>query len=314
VNTLFPSKLGYTANNLLGGSNGASATVSTGDLDLRLSTIQTAQGGDIFILGPGGRVLAGSTVSTADQAARRAYVGGPLYAGEGAPLFDGGRVNGPLTTSISNIPVGLEGILTLQGGGIYTFTDKSFLLNQSRLFTEAGGNILMWSSNADLNAGEGVKTSANFPPIAVTVSQDLFDTINKDANVSGAGIAAFEPAPGIPAPDVFLIAPRGTVDAGAAGVRVAGNLFIAANAVANADNFKVQGTSFGIPSAGGVNIGAQTSANSAAAAAAANAQAVAGGQGAQVQRSTISVNILGFDNSGAGGVQTCAPGDLQCRR
>jgi filamentous hemagglutinin family protein len=306
VNTLFPSSLGYTANNLTGGSNGASNTVSTGDLDLRLASIQTAQGGDIFILGPGGRVLAGSTVSTTDQAARRAYVGGALYGGAAA--------NGPLASDIASIPVGLEGILTLQGGGVYAFTDKSFLLNQSRLFTEAGGDIVMWSSNADLNAGEGAKTSADFPPIAVTVSQDLFDTLNKDANVTGAGIAAFEPAPGVPAPNVYLIAPRGTVDAGAAGVRVAGNLFIAANAVANADNFKVQGSAFGIPQSGAVNIGAQTSANSAAAAAAANAQNVAGGQGAQPQRSTISVNILGFDSGGTESLQACAPSDLQCRR
>jgi hypothetical protein len=305
VNTLFPSRLGYTPNNLGGGSNGASQIVPTGDLDLRLATIQTAQGGDVFILGPGGRVLAGSTVSTADQAARRAFVGGGLVNGGGA--------NGPLASDIASIPVGMEGILTLQDGGIYTFTDKSFLLNQSRLFTEAGGDIVMWSSNADLNAGEGPKTSANFPPIAVTVSQDLFDQIDKDANVSGAGIAAFQPAPGVAAPNVYLIAPRGTVDAGAAGVRVAGNLFIAANAVANADNFKVQGTSFGLPVSGAVNVGAQTSAGSAAAAAAANAQSVAGAAGAQTQRSSISVNILGYDGSGGGGPLACAPDDVRCR-
>lgn len=307
VNTLFPSTLGYTKNNLSGGSNGASATISTGNLDLRLATLQTAQGGDIFILGPGGRVLAGSTVSTVDQAARRAYVGGQLY--------DGGAANGPLAADISSIPVGLEGVLTLQGGGIYTFTDKSFLLNQSRLFTEAGGDIVMWSSNADLNAGEGPKTSANFPPIAVTLDQDLFSQINKDANVSGAGIAAFQPAPGVAAPDVYLIAPRGTVDAGAAGVRVAGNLFVAAAAVANGDNFKVQGTSFGLPAGGGVNIGAQTSASSAAAAAQAQAQSVAGNSGAQAPRSTINVTVDG--PVAAGDTPDCDsnnPNDAKCKR
>ncbi|MEP6967303.1 MAG: hypothetical protein ABI906_04420, partial [Pseudomonadota bacterium] len=88
VNTLFPAAYGYTQNDLTGGSNGANAPVLTGDLDLRLATIQTAQGGDIFILGPGGRVLAGSTVRTSEQAARRVYDGGRLFSGNlpGAPL------------------------------------------------------------------------------------------------------------------------------------------------------------------------------------------------------------------------------------
>ncbi len=67
VNTLFPASYGYTANNLGGGSNGANAPVVTGNLDLRLATIQTEYGGDIDIFGPGGRVLAGSTVATAAQ-------------------------------------------------------------------------------------------------------------------------------------------------------------------------------------------------------------------------------------------------------
>ncbi len=50
VNALFPASFGYTANEL----NGANETVETGNLDLRLSTIETTRGGDIRILGPGG--------------------------------------------------------------------------------------------------------------------------------------------------------------------------------------------------------------------------------------------------------------------
>jgi hypothetical protein len=91
---------------------------------------------------------------------------------------------------------------------------------------------------------------------------------------------------------------------------VAGNLFIAANAVANADNFKVSGTSFGLPLGGAVNIGAQTSAGSATAAAAANAQSVAGGQGAQAPRSQISVTIQGY----AGESDACPQDDPKCKR
>src|SRR3546814_5951784 len=104
---------------------------------------------------------------------------------------------------------------------------------------------MLWSSNGDLNAGQGPKTSANFPPVVVRIDQNGAAQVAAAGGVSGAGIAAFQPAPGVAAPNVFLIAPRGTVDAGDAGVRVAGNLFIAAAAVANADNFQVGGTSFG---------------------------------------------------------------------
>ncbi|MBV9992137.1 MAG: filamentous hemagglutinin family protein [Alphaproteobacteria bacterium] len=287
VNLLFPSELGYTKNDTTGGSNGANETVETGNLDLRLATIQTSRGGNIYILGPGGRVLAGSTVRTSDQAARRTYDGGRLFAGN--------TTFGPLPAAITRIPLGYEGILTLRGGSIYTFTDLDFLLNQSRLFTEAGGDIAMWSSNGDLNAGQGPKTSANFPPVVVQVDQDLVSEVDSVGGVSGAGIAAFEPAPGEPAPDVFLIAPRGTVDAGDAGVRVAGNLFIAAQTVANSENFTVSGTSSGVPGEGAVDVAAQTSGNNSAAAAEQEAQTMSGARALQSAASVITVELLGID-------------------
>lgn len=286
VNLLFPSDDGYTKNDLSGGSNGANETVETGDLDLRLATIQTSRGGNVYLLGPGGRVLAGSTVRTSEQAARRTY--------DGARLFAGNTQFGPLPAAISVIPTGYEGILTLRGGSIYAFTDVDFLLNQSRLFTEAGGDIAMWSSNGDLNAGQGPKTSANFPPVVVQVDEDLVSEVDSVGGVSGAGIAAFEPAPGEPAPSVFLIAPRGTVDAGDAGVRVAGDLFIAALTVANAENFSVAGSSSGIPAEAAVDVAAQTSGSSSAAAAEQEAQALSGARNAQGAPSIITVELLGI--------------------
>jgi len=287
VNLLFPAAFGYTANDLSGGSNGANQTVETGDLDLRLATIQTSRGGNVYILGPGGRVLAGSTARTSEQAARRTYDGGRLFTGN---IHDS-----PLPAAITEIPLGYEGILTLRGGSIYTFTDTDFLLNQSRLFTEAGGDIAMWSSNGDLNAGQGPKTSANFPPVVVQVDEDLFSQVNSVGGVSGAGIAAFEPAPGVTPPDVFLIAPRGTVDAGDAGVRVAGDLFIAAQAVANAENFSVGGASFGIPGGAAVDVAGQTSASAASAAATQAAQNFAGAKNNEGALSVITVELLGYD-------------------
>ncbi|HTT83936.1 MAG TPA: filamentous hemagglutinin family protein [Rhizomicrobium sp.] len=312
VNLLFPSSLGYTANNLGGGSNGANKLVETGDLDLRLSTIETEWGGNIYILGPGGRALIGSTVATSAQAALHTAVDGQLYAGipiQSDQDFMYGA-NGdilpddvPYPSTVSDIPAGYEGVLTLRGGSIDTFTDEDFLLNQSRLFTEDGGNIIMWSSNGSLNAGQGPLTSSDFPPIVVETDEDLYTYVDSSGAVTGAGIAAFQPAPGVAAPDVYLVAPRGTVDAGAAGVRVSGNLFVAAFQVANTSNFSVSGTTVGVPGTAVVNVAAQTSGTSAAAAASQMAQAVsAASNNTENEESVITVDVLGYagggDNSG----------------
>lgn len=286
VNTLFPGTAGYTQNSLAGGPAGASTLIHTGNLDLRLATLQSAQGGDVFILGPGGEVLAGSTVSTAAQASRRAYLGGALYSGS--------VVDAPLASTITKIPTGYEGVLTLRGGNIDSFTDADFLLNQSRAFTEQGGDVTIWSSNADVNAGQGPRTSVDIPPVVVLIDQNAHSEINTGSAVSGAGIAAFQPDPTAQAPDVFLIAPRGTVDAGDAGVRSAGNLFVAAFAIANATGFQAQGATSGVQSNASVNIGAQAGADAASAAAAQAAQAVASSQHAQSERPLIIVDVLGY--------------------
>ncbi len=85
-----------------------------------------------------------------------------------------------------------------------------------------------------LRAGKGSKISTEQPPLTYVCTPDFFCRIESGGAVSGAGIAAFPPAPGDPSPTVTLVAPRGTVDFGDAGVRVVGNLIVAAQAVANA--------------------------------------------------------------------------------
>src|ERR1700747_1917677 len=119
------------------------------------------------------------------------------------------------------------------------FTDGSVLLAQSRIFTEQGGDVLMWSSNGDINAGKGAKTSSEVPPPQYICDPDHHCEVDSRSQVSGAGIAVLQTKPDTPIGSANLIAPHGTVDFGDAGLRVSGNLNVAALHVANADNAQV---------------------------------------------------------------------------
>ncbi|WP_373453244.1 filamentous haemagglutinin family protein [Burkholderia sp. AU33647] len=275
INTLFPASFGYTANNLSGGSNGANKPASTGNLDIRSTTIQTQQGGDVTILGPGGQALVGSTTAP------------PQIVGS-----DGNVVAGP----------GTMGILTLEKGNVDIFTDQSVLLAQSRIFTEQGGDMTIWSSNGDINAGKGAKTSADTPAPQYICDANHYCTVDSRGQVTGAGIATLQSIPGAPKGTVNLIAPRGTVDAGDAGIR-AGNLNVAALRVVNADNIQVTGKATGIPLVQAVNTGALTAASSAASAASQVAQDIAknNASGVAPRRWTISVQVEGFGDNGTDG-------------
>jgi hypothetical protein len=189
-------------------------------------------------------------------------------------------------------PPNTEGVLTLQQGNINIFTDSTVQLAQSRIFTEQGGSLLIWSSNGDINAGEGTKTTAFIPPLQYVCDLDIFCTLNPAGEVTGAGIATLQTTAGAPPGDVELVAPRGTVDAGAAGIRVSGNLVIAALAVANAFNIQVKGTSVGVPVTAHVDTGALNAASSAAAAAT-DASALTNRPGPDAG-SQISVEVVGF--------------------
>ncbi|MFC5741285.1 filamentous haemagglutinin family protein [Dyella tabacisoli] len=271
LGSLFPASLGYTANGSgQGGINGAAQTVDTGNLDIRSSTIQTQQGGNIGILGPGGQALLGSAsappVITDNQ--------GKVLAGPNS-----------------------MGVLTLEQGHVNMFTDRSVLLAQSRIFTEQGGDLVLWSSNGDINAGQGAKTSAEIPPPTYLCSLDAWCRIDARGQVSGAGIATLQSVAGAPTGSVYLIAPRGTVDAGDAGIRVSGNLVVAAAQVANADNIQVQGEKIGVPIVQSVNVGALSAASAAASAISKAAEDMSRQQNDDArnkQPSIISVQVLGY--------------------
>jgi hypothetical protein len=140
------------------------------------------------------------------------------------------------------------------------------LLGQSRIMTTFGGDILAWSATGDINAGRGAKTSVIYTPPRRTYDNYGNITLAPDVPSFGAGIATLNPIPEVPAGNLDLIAPLGTIDAGEAGIRVSGNVNLAALQIVNAANIQVQGTTTGIPTVQAPNInGALATSNATAA-------------------------------------------------
>jgi len=183
-----------------------------GDLSLFFSKLQTLQGGDINLLVPGGEINAGLAVS-----------------------FSGAKAASEL------------GIVAQGKGAINAFVRDDFIVNQSRVFALSGGDILIWSSEGDIDAGRGAKSAIAAPPPEISFDKDGNLVIEFPPIVSGSGIrtaATFGDTPG----DVFLFAPKGVVNAGEAGIGGT-NVTISATAVLGANNIQVGGIGTGVPAA-----------------------------------------------------------------
>ena len=154
---------------------------------------------------------------------------------------------GGLVVGLSNTPAVLVntgndvlGMLTVADGNIRGFSRDSILVNQSRILTVGGGNVLLWSSEGDIDAGKGKKTATAVPPPIIKVDASTGKVTQElQGAASGSGIGALSTG-GTTAGDIDLIAPKGTVNAGDAGIR-ANNLNIAAQVVLGADNIAVAG-------------------------------------------------------------------------
>jgi filamentous hemagglutinin len=231
IETLFPAK------------DSAGRVVSrSGDLNMFFSQLKTEQGGDISLLVPGGSVVVGVPNPPASLGQVKSFV---------TPL-------GLTVPSEVNL-----GILVLGQGAIRGFANQNFEVNQSRILTLEGGDIILWASNGNIDAGKGAKSASGAPPpvIQTDANGNLF--VDPSNAVSGSGIGQLLTSPGQTAGLVNLIAPKGAVDAGDAGIRVAGNLNIAALQVIGAANITVVGTSTGVPTSdAGALSGALSGANS----------------------------------------------------
>ncbi|HGM6963838.1 TPA: filamentous hemagglutinin family protein [Pseudomonas aeruginosa] len=228
-----------------------------------------------------------------------------MYGGAGVHTDFGGDIQ--LLTPGGQQVFGIEGeappstagVVTQGVGNIRSYALGSILLGQSRVMTTFGGDIQIWSAEGDINAGRGSKTTVVYtPPRRI---YDAWGNVSLSPQVpsTGAGIATLNPIPEVAPGDIDLIAPLGTIDAGEAGIRVSGNVNVAALQVVNAANIQTQGQSSGIPLVASVNTGALTSASAAASSATQAAEDVSRQQQAAARQrmpSVITVQVLGFGN------------------
>ncbi len=231
-----------------------------GDISLTSREIKTANGGNVSLFAPGGQLTVG---------------------------FD-----------IAGTQAADQGVLTEHGGEISIYTKASVIVGTSRIFTLRGGSEIIFSETGDIAAGASSKTVQSAPPTRVLIDPQSGDVQTDLAGLAtGGGIGVLNTVAGIPPGDVDLIAPAGTVDAGDAGIRVSGNLNIAAVQVLNAGNIQTGGASVGTPVVAAPNLGGLTAASNAAGAqnaATAETGPRTAGEEQQVLPSIITVEVLGY--------------------
>ncbi|UCV17958.1 filamentous hemagglutinin N-terminal domain-containing protein [Ferribacterium limneticum] len=200
----------YEKGRLLAQALFPSEKIGRGDIKLSVSQIKTEQGGGIHAFAPGGSIQVGVAVPTLEKKASQ------------------------------------QGIFTIRDGEIFAYVANNFLVNQSRVFTLDGGDIMIWADKGDINAGSGSKTQISTPPPVLVIrdGQIVLDTSN---SISGSGIGVLASRDDTQASDMSLFAPEGAIDAGDAGLRSTGNITLGARVVLNANNIQASGNVSGAP-------------------------------------------------------------------
>lgn len=126
-----------------------------GDLKMFFSTIQTQNGGSINMAVPGGGINVGLASSSDKNSTEEKVLG----------------------------------ILALGEGEVNAFLNNNLDVNQARMFTLGGEDILVWSSNGDIDAGKGAKAAfSSLPPLFSYVDDKV--VVKNQPNVAGSGINA----------------------------------------------------------------------------------------------------------------------------
>lgn len=193
------------------------ARAGGGDINVFGSQFKTEQGGSIDLFAPGGSVYAGLL---------------------NVPSYLSGKSPSTL------------GIFTVRGGDLRAQVRDDFLVNQGRVFTLYGGDIILASQFGDIDAGRGSKTATSAPPPVLRTDANGNTVVDISGSVSGSGIGALQTAANAPQGDLVLITPRGSVDAGDAGLRAKALTVICQpypECLKNRDNIAVNGPTIAPP-------------------------------------------------------------------
>lgn len=179
---------------------------------------------------------AGITLVAGSQDVRAIDLGGITL------MTPGGSVNAGEVGASDQSPNNL-GLVTVAGGDISAIAKNDFLVNQSRVFSLDRGDILLWSSDGDIDAGRGAKTVSGAPAPVLRLDPGTGQLyLDSAGSFTGSGIAVLNVDS-----DLDLYAPSGAIDAGEAGIRARGNVFLGAVVVRGADNIQVGGHVAGSP-------------------------------------------------------------------
>jgi hypothetical protein len=215
-----------------------------------------------------------------------------------------GRIAVGTDTVQGRVDYSQGGVVTRRGGNVHVMADENIDLFSSRVFTLQGGDITMWTSNGSITAGSGSKTSVFQKPLSYTMSPAGVVQVDAFGLQTGAGIGVLDATGNSgerPRSRLDLIAPRGEVNAGDAGIRVVGDLNIAAAVVVGIENIQVSGASQGVPKVEPPNVAVLTAASQVAQAATEGVvatQAAARGPAPDLP-SIITVEVVGYEDTDA---------------
>lgn len=152
-----------------------------GNIDLIQSKVQTKSGGDIEFIAPGGGVNVGLSADVSNA------VGGKKTSDK-------------------------RGVVAYANGNIRSFSDGNFLVNAQKVFVIGAGDILLWSSNGDIDSGKGSNNTVTVPPLVPKIDpKDGSISFELPSLATGSGIGILDASDGKADGAAYLFAPHGEV-------------------------------------------------------------------------------------------------------
>lgn len=193
------------------------ARSSEGDIKMFLSTIQTADGGNVDVFAPAGGIQVGLAVADIGLAKEDDQLG----------------------------------VIVKKQGDANLIARADVDVNVSRVVTLGDGSILGGSTEQDFDAGRAPQTALAAPPLQVSYDAIGQVVLEVAPLLAGGGIRTTGLG------NITLFAPQGTIDAGEAGISTNGRGDFGGKFLRNTNNIDFGGGGGGLPAAptGGVAAG-----------------------------------------------------------